>query len=737
MLTTNDNLQLMTTRCEDAPRSAAEDARSEHAGGSTPVLSRSDLTFVLVLLLTIGAWFSSFPLLDSIEPVDVAFDLAVFAASWLGLIYVKRLRIRAIETGWKFLIWGHLLCLLDCFTQEQGVSPIAVSTAIFASESATITAVLWGLHVYINDRRRALRALRCVMTHWQRSESRYGKLVNSIDGIIWEADPETFEFLFVSRKAESMLGYPLSRWLEEPTFWRDHVAPEDREWVTLFRLDETRRRLPHELEYRMVAADGRIIWVREIVNFIEGPDGEMRLCGVIIEIEAAMEVERALRSKALRDDLTGLSSRPAFLEALQELDEHEDAHSVMFLDLDRFKLINDTLGHSVGDKVLNQVAVRIARAVNGLGDVARIGGDEFAVLLTQFHDEQELWKLASSIHQEMEAPILVDRHRLTLSLSIGIATGAGSDCRSEAVLSNADIAMYRAKRSSLGSTSVFDSEMRLAMASAMELENQLLTALDRQEFEVHYQPVVDLEEGVIVAFEALVRWRHPERGLLTAGQFLPQAEERKLSAMIGWWVVRNAFTQSEIWARTLSTAPLVSVNISKSEFSQSNLLSEMRRIISETGADPTKLILEITEDVVSCDDADQKLDELHRMGFILALDDFGVGCSSLSRLLNMPVQIIKLDRRFVPTDWDRREEALFRTVLAIGRDLSMSVIAEGIETEDQHRRLRCLGCRTGQGYLFSPAVPAEAAAAMLASYEEGAVGWALNLAGASTLTLPI
>lgn len=709
---------------EDGERQAAA-SRSRPAGW----------IFATVLSFTVAIWFASFPLLEHFEPVDILFDSAVLSASLLGLGFVRRARLPAMDLGWKFLIWGHLICLLDCFTQEKGVSPIAVSTAIFTSESATITAVMWGLHVYLSRRRSELQELRRVICEWRRSESRYAELVNAVDGVVWEADPNTGRYLFVSRKAEAMLGYPVSRWLEDPTFWSDHILPQDRKYATSFCIDETKGRRSQEFEYRMVAADGRTVWVRDLMSFASGADGEAHLCGVMVEIGASKQLEKVLRSKAMRDDLTGLPSRAAFLEALQALDERDEPgapYGVMFLDLDHFKLINDTLGHRVGDTVLAEAAERIGRTVDGHGYVARIGGDEFAVLSTRLTCEEELLELASQIQREMEPPVTSGPRPVRISVSIGIATGTVGDGPADRVLQNADIAMYGAKGSSRGSKKLFDTAMRKGMDSAFKFEARLREAIKHNELETYYQPIIDFQEGEVVAVEALVRWAHPERGLLSASEFLPEAEKVGLAGTICWQATRRAFLQSRQWGERLRVAPLMTVNVNESGFAQPDFIEHLRRMVGDTGVDPSGVILEMTEDIIGIEcDTDVKLEAMKEMGFHLALDDFGVGRSSLSRLLKMPIQMIKLDHAFMPQAARSREEALVRGVLAIGRDLGISIIAEGIESVDQCRRLRELGCRIGQGYLLGKAMPADETEALLVAAQAPGAALPCGLKGLS------
>ena len=559
--------------------------------------------------------------------------------------------------------------------------------------------------------RQAINNPRRTLSNQKLTEDECEERIDTIAGIVWEADPGTLRFLFVSKYAERMLGYPLSDWLEEPSFWADHLHPEDCNWVIGSLLAHARQQLSNQLEYRMVASDSQVVWIRNLISTAERSDGTTALRGFMLDISETKTVEQKLRNSATRDSLTGLPNRVAFVERLETAYRTRFTHpyAALFLDLDRFKVINDTLGHLRGDAILCAVANQFAEACGSRELLARLGGDEFAVLLEDLSSPEQAFRFAQRLHQQLTMPITIAGRDLTLTASIGIAL-SGSDCADpQDLLRGADTAMYHANRSGRGSTKVFDLAMRRQMVDSMALEIEIRKGLECPQFETFYQPIVRLSDGVPAYAEALIRWRHPDKGILTAGEFLPGAEESGLAVGLGWLVVRQALLQARQWRDQFGPLIKVSINISEQQFSQPNLIATLRRLVGESGAVPENLILEITEDIATNSQAaEAKLCGLKDLGFDLALDDFGTGRSSLSRLCRFPIDIIKIDRSFVrDLDSQKGEVVLVRAILSVARQLEMGVVAEGIETQEQSARLLELGCPLGQGYLFGRAMPAE------------------------------
>jgi diguanylate cyclase (GGDEF)-like protein len=424
----------------------------------------------------------------------------------------------------------------------------------------------------------------------------------------------------------------------------------------------------------------------------------------------AKQVEE-MAHQALHDALTGLPNRLLFLDRLQHALERaarkRELAAVLFVDLDRFKGVNDSLGHAAGDELLVAVAQRLRECARAEDTAARLGGDEFAVLAETLDDRSDAARLAERILDGLRAPFAVQGREVFVTASIGIALGDSPD---EELLSNADVAMYRAKASG-SSYEFFEAGMREAIVERLGLEADLRQAIAREELRLHYQPIVDLRSGLIDGVEALVRWQHPKRGLLPPIDFIPLAEESGAIVEIGRWVLDEACRQSAAWAKVPGRRALrVAVNVSVRQLQDADFVDYVGRAIAEAGVDPSMLTLEITETLLVEQGAATigKLVELKALGVRLALDDFGVGYSSLRYLSQLPLDILKVPKSFVDRVTGRtREAALVHAIVELGATFGLQVVAEGIETADQARELDRAGCDLGQGFLF--ARPSEAA----------------------------
>jgi diguanylate cyclase (GGDEF)-like protein len=447
-------------------------------------------------------------------------------------------------------------------------------------------------------------------------------------------------------------------------------------------------------------------------------------------VEGRKELEQRLRVQAFSDLLTGLPNRALFMERLREAEEHEHAtgtpSAVLFIDLDNLKTVNDSLGHEGGDVLLKTLAARLTSIVRGDDVVARLAGDEFAVLFSGPHSHEQAERIAERILDSLRTPVQIGEHLVRSSVSIGLATSATAAASGVALLRAADMAMYVAKTSGKGRYEVFLPSHHEAELDREELRADLYEALDGDQLELHYQPIVELGSRQISGFEALLRWRHPVRGLVSPLDFINLAEETGLIVPIGRWVLAQATRQAAEWQ---SSAPLgrlrMSVNVSVRQFQHPDLLGDVTSALQASGLDPRLLTLEITESLFA-EDSDgtaEKLRVLTEMGVRLALDDFGTGYSSLSYLRRFPIDTLKIDKSFVDGVTTSAEgHAVVAAITQLGQTLRLEVVAEGLESADQVEALGRLTCPLGQGYHFAKPLPADQAAAMLGAAAPAAAG---------------
>ncbi len=465
-------------------------------------------------------------------------------------------------------------------------------------------------------------------------------------------------------------------------------------------------------------------WVTAVYSPHKTPQGEIiGVVAIIHDVTVRKRAEEQLQHNAFHDSLTGLANRALFLDRLNRLIKHSQRHpgyafAVLFLDLDRFKVVNDSLGHAIGDDLLVTIGHRLEACLREGDSVARLGGDEFAVLLDDIKDVNEATRVADRIERELQAPFLLRGHEVFTSASIGIALSSAGYTKPDELLRDADTAMYRAKTAGRGRYEVFDRVMHHEAVEQLKIETDLRRAVERDELLLHYQPIVDLQKGAVTGFEALVRWQHPRHGLLQPSDFIPLAEETGMIVPIGWWVLRSACAQVRMW---LDTYPWhdslsVSVNLSARQFTQTDLVEQIVAILEETGCPPTALKLEITESVIMHDgpQATEMLCRLRDLGIGLCIDDFGTGYSSLSYLKRFPIQTLKIDRSFVAQVDDHSSSVeLIELIVALGRILGMSAVAEGVETPEQLELVRRLGSHYAQGFYFATPLTVEAAEDML------------------------
>ena len=450
------------------------------------------------------------------------------------------------------------------------------------------------------------------------------------------------------------------------------------------------------------------------------------------EIANRMMAEEQLRHDATHDVLTGLANRAMLTDRLRQCMQRSKRDgsffAVLFLDLDRFKVINDSLGHSVGDALLIGIATRLSTCVRGLdtvarldtGQLVRLGGDEFVLLLEKVNGPTDAIRVAERIQKAFVEPFKISGHEIFSASSIGIAVGGAAYDTPDAILRDADTALYRAKAAGVGRFEVFDGKMHATAVARLNAETELRHALDRQQFCVQYQPILSFETGEVRELEALVRWQHPERGLVQPAEFIPIAEETGMIIPLGYWVMREAAAQLRRWEAQFPWlgSLSVAVNISGKQFTDPGLLKEIEAILMETRLQPQRLHLEITEtSAMECAASTMNtLQRLNDLGMQLHLDDFGTGYSSLSYLHRMPVDALKIDRSFVGNmETDAFSQSIVKTVVTLAHTLNLRVIAEGAETRQQFDLLKAAGCDYGQGYFFAKPLPADQVVDFLAS----------------------
>ncbi len=593
-----------------------------------------------------------------------------------------------------------------------------------AQSSASVTVdgqdELGSLAATINTTFRALERAQIELQHREHelrvSEERYALAAQGANDGLWDWDIET-DRLYLSERFNKILGYGQDEITPTSVTWKALSHPEDRERLE----DEMRAHLEgHSPNFasqiRLLHKNGTYRWVLCRGLAVRDANSKAhRMAGSLTDL-----AERG----SYYDTLTGLPSRRLFMDRLDRAVAHHArderfGFSVLFMDVNRFKVLNDSLGHLIGDQLLVQMARRLEENMRPGDTVARLSGDEFVVLIENLNAHGEPSALAERLRRALGKPFMLDGHEVFSGISIGIATSPIGWTSSD-YLRAADTAMYRAKALGTG-IEVYDATMHTEALERMKIETGLRYALDRDELRVFYQPVVSLETGRAVGFEALVRWQHPERGLLEPGAFLPIAEETSLIAEIDAWVLRTACAQAVGWPTSPhEPARTVSVNFSSRSLAEPGLFERVKAALEETGLPARRLRLEITETALikSGDHLQVALAQLRQLGVAILLDDFGQGYSSLSYLHRFPINTLKIDRAFV-NDLVRLDKAngesseIVQTIIALAHNMGIDVIAEGIETREQCSKLRALGSEYGQGYLFASPMDA----ALVASWD--------------------
>jgi diguanylate cyclase (GGDEF)-like protein/PAS domain S-box-containing protein len=571
----------------------------------------------------------------------------------------------------------------------------------------------------VSERARTQAALR-------ESQERYALAARAANDGLWDWDlvADTVDY---SPRWKSMLGAPDEDIKPSPEAWFDRVHPEDLERVRAALSAHLEGLTSHlECEYRMLHHNGSYRWVLCRGLAVRDEQGRARrIAGSQSDVTHRKLAEAQLAHRAFYDPLTNLPNRALFLDrlrhALRRAQRRRDyLFAVLFLDVDRFKVINDSLGHMSGDRLLVTIARRLELALRPGDSVARLGGDEFTVLLDDIGDAADAEVVAERIHRELLAPFQIGGQELYTSCSIGIALSSTGYEKPEDILRDADTAMYRAKSTGRARHALFDTAMHQRAVMLLQTEADLRRALERDELRVQYQPIVSLATGRISGVEALVRWEHPERGRISPAEFVPVAEDSGLIVALDRWVLQRACQEVQRWFAALPQAGdfRLNVNLSPRQLGLTDLAQQVADVLSQTGLPAASLRLEITETAMmeQHDAALRTLSELKELGVQISIDDFGTGYSSLARLHQFPIDSLKVDRSFVEVMGETGETSrIARTIVLIGRTLGLSVIAEGVETPRQLELLRELRCDAAQGYFFSRPVDGEVARELLAT----------------------
>ncbi len=692
--------------------------------------------------------------------------------------------------------WGFLAIADPIASSFVGQNFIFMWSAMF-SEALDHRSLMRSLSQRSDDLARSYEREKEMAQAVRESEERYALAAQAVNDGVWDWDLVKGTVYYSSRWKQ-MLGFSGTEIGDRPEEWLDRVHADDRDALLGELSALTSGQRPSLInEHRVKAVDGHYRWALCRGLAVPGAGAPVtRIVGSLTDITERCLLEERLRHQALFDSLTGLPNRVLFMDRLSQAVANAKrrpgyTYTVLWLDLDNFKNLNDSLGHQFGDNLLVQVAERIRSQLRESDTAARFGGDEFALLVLDVPDFASVQRIVRRLLGSLRVPYELDGHEVVVTGSLGVATSMTGYDKPEDVLRDADIAMYRAKSTARGSYATFDASMHASALARHKTETELRQAIEGSghpaaargdylfgygdaalrtgpgglymagldepgaappegtdaaqapgpqspdgHLELHYQPVVDLATGAVEALEALIRWRHPIRGLVNPLHFLPVAEDSGLIVPMGAWVVAEACHQMVAWhfASVLRPGTRVSINLSNREFWSPRFFEQLDRVLEETGARPDLIALEITEGVImdDIDRAVEMLNELHSRHIQVHVDDFGTGYSSLQSLHRLPIDVLKIDRSFVAgLGQDDRTAELVRTIVQLGSSIGVGVIAEGVSTPEQHRILLDLGCRLGQGYLFSPGLPPAELAELLAPghllFEGAATGGLVGL----------
>ena len=593
-------------------------------------------------------------------------------------------------------------------------SKVTVYSNHFMIQNSEGEREIYCLDIDLRDRKQAEIALKD-------SEERYRLLAENTNDLVCLHHPDG-RYLYVSLSCETLLGYRYDEMMGKDPYTFFH--PDDHDRIRYDVNEKVISGKPIPVTYRMRQKSGNYIWFETLTKSITDDTGRViQLQTTSRDVTERIQVQTQLKYDALHDTLTGLPNRNLLMERL-ELAIHrakrlENNHfAVLFLDLDRFKVINDSLGHLAGDKLLIAIAQKLQATFREIDLVARLGGDEFVVLLEDVNDIQEAIHATERIFTEFQTPTVIEEREVYTNASIGVVLATKDYDLASDLLRDADIAMYRAKTNGKARYEIFNAEMHKQALKRMHLENDLRRAIDCQEFVLHYQPIVALDTGYLVGFEALMRWQHPTQGLRYPGEFITVAEELGLITSLSYWALRTACQQLVTWQTAFPDLPVLkmSVNLSSQDLRRSDLVEEVDRILAQTHLQANCLTLEITESMLieDIESTIEMLTQLKEKGIQISIDDFGTGYSSLNYLHRLPINNLKVDRSFVnQMEESKKNHRIVETIATLSQQLELDAIAEGIETLQQLEWLQQIGYKFGQGYLFSKPLSQDSAEELL------------------------
>nr|WP_232826134.1 PAS domain S-box protein [Cyanothece sp. BG0011] len=549
------------------------------------------------------------------------------------------------------------------------------------------------------------------------SEQRLEGILTSIQDVVWSFDANFSRLIYLNPAAQITFGFSLEKLSENSHLWLNLIHTDDQEIVQYHR--QIVKEIGHtEYKYRLVRNDGQIRWLSSRMRCVYDEKGDLiRIDGIDSDITEQKRAEEQLQYNATHDPLTNLPNRILFMDRLEHAIERQKRYpkftfAVLFLDLDEFKVINDSLGHAIGDQLLQEIARRLQDGLRGNDTLARLGGDEFTILLEDIEDIKDAIKIAKRIHLDLTKPFILEEQSIFINTSIGIALSSSGYEKASEILRDADTAMYRAKADGKACYAIFDRKMHERAVRRLQLETDLRIGINKQEFSLYYQPIISLENGDLMGFEALIRWHHPYKNLISPGQFIPIAEETGLIIPIGEWILKEACQQLKKWHKQFPNYShlKVGVNLSSKQLKYTNLIDTIDQILKESQLDSKHLKVEITETLLmeNLQAATEILLKIQERDIEICLDDFGTGYSSLSYLHRFPVNTLKIDRSFVMLMEPNNENSeIVRAIVSLAHILGLDIIAEGVETQLQLDQLRRLGCEQGQGYFFAKPLPPE------------------------------